>query len=88
MKIREVWIGASVAQGDVAYTCEYTLLVQELEEGGLEQYGIQVTVQETGETARIPAITPFASQALELCERLRRNTVTPCTLRDIVDDWL
>lgn len=88
MKIREVWIGAGVAQGERAYTCEYTLLVQEMEEVGLEQYGVKVTLKETGETAQILAITPFASQALELCERLRRNTVTPCTLRDVIEDWL
>lgn len=88
VKIREVWIGTGVAQGERVYTCEYALLVQEMEEGGLEQYGVQVTLKETGETAQILAITPFASQALELCEQLRRNTVTPCTLRDVIEDWL
>ena len=91
MKIREVWIGTNTERTEDGeeYTCEYALVVREVEEDSIcEHYGVQVTMKQTGETARILDITPFASQAMALGECLRRNTVTPCTLREVIDDWL
>ncbi len=67
----------------------YYLLIGEMELGGLscEDYGVKI--QETGgEGASVPDITVSAARIDELITLLIRNTVTPVTLADVVDDWL
>lgn len=67
----------------------YVILVDEMTVGGMscESYGVRVTGPD-GECAEIPNITVNAGRIDELVDLLRRNQVSPVTLRDVVDDWL
>ncbi|WP_297197270.1 DUF6514 family protein [uncultured Flavonifractor sp.] len=67
----------------------YMILVDEMTVGGMscESYGVRVTGPD-GECAEIPNITVSAGRIDELVDLLRRNQVSPVTLRDVVDDWL
>lgn len=67
----------------------YMILVDEMTVGGMscESYGVRVTGPD-GDCAEIPNITVSAGRIDELVDLLRRNQVTPVTLRDVVDDWL
>lgn len=69
---------------------EYSVLVGEMtvSEGfSCESYGVRVREQ-GGESGEVPNITVSISRIDELMELLVQNVVTPCTLRDVVDDWL
>lgn len=69
---------------------DYAILVDEVPVArgfSCESYGVAVREQ-GGEGERVPHITVSAGRIKELMELLVRNTVTPCTLRDVVDDWL
>lgn len=68
----------------------YGLLAEDVEVDGFccESYGVVVTNELTGESARCRHITSNAQEALELLEALARNAVTPTTLTDVVEDWL
>ncbi len=71
------------------FTCRYHLLVREIPsplEG--ESYGIGVTIAETGECAEIWDITVSDRRIQNLADLVIGGRVTPCTLRDVVDDWL
>lgn len=67
----------------------YVILVDEMTVGGMscESYGVRVTGPD-GDCAEIPNITVSAGRIDELVDLLRRNQVSPVTLRDVVDDWL
>ena len=67
----------------------YVILVDEMTVGEMncESYGVRVTGPD-GECAEIPNITVSAGRIDELVDLLRRNQVSPVTLRDVVDDWL
>ncbi len=67
----------------------YVILVDEMTVGGMscESYGVRVTGPD-GDCAEIPNITVSAGRIDELLDLLRRNQVSPVTLRDVVDDWL
>ena len=61
-------------------------LVTELLENEIEVYG--VLVRFLGEIARIPAITVSWERIQTLLNMLRKGSVTPVTLRDVVEDFL
>ena len=89
--MREFWIGKNSITTEQAttVTCDYIVLVQE--SGGsvsCESYGIKVILQENGESSEIWDITLNATHILELANLLCRNLVTPCTLYDVIVDWL
>ena len=67
----------------------YVILVDEMTVGEMncESYGVRVTGPD-GDCAEIPNITVRAGRIDELVDLLRRNQVSPVTLRDVVDDWL
>ena len=70
-------------------TCRYHLLVREIPpplEG--ESYGIGVTIVQTGERTEIWDITICDRRIQALTDLVIEGGVTPCTLRDVVDDWL
>lgn len=72
------------------YTYEYSVVVDEISVSpgiACESYGVRVRRQD-GEEGLIPNITVSAGRIGQLMELLVRNGVTPCTLRDVVDDWL
>ena len=70
-------------------TCRYHLLVREIPppwEG--ESYGIGVSVVQTGERKEIWDITVSDRRIHDLVGLVMAGGVTPCTLGDVVDDWL
>lgn len=69
---------------------DYAILVGELEvspQVSCESYGVRIRGQD-GEVGEVPNITVSISRIDELMDLLVRNVVTPCTLWDVVDDWL
>lgn len=67
----------------------YYLVVEPVETPNFvcENYGVRVA-ESQGESIAIPGITTSATRIDELLTRLVDHTVSPTTLRDIVDDWL
>ena len=68
----------------------YSILVGEMTVSSgfaCESYGVRVREQ-GGESHEIPNITVSIARIDELMELLVNNIVTPCTLRDVVEDWL
>lgn len=65
---------------------EYYLLADEFG-NQVENYGIRIEC-DNGETASVHGITLSQCHILLLMDMILRNTVTPATLRDVVDDWL
>ena len=71
-------------------TYDYAVLVGEMPVSPgvfCESYGVCIRERD-GEEGRVPNVTVSAARIDELMELLVHNTVTPCTLRDVVDDWL
>ncbi|MGM9606761.1 MAG: DUF6514 family protein [Oscillospiraceae bacterium] len=69
---------------------DYSILVGEttVSQGfSCESYGVRIR-ERNGESGEVPNITVSISRIDELMELLVRNIVTPCALRDVVDDWL
>ena len=69
---------------------DYYILVDEMKvDGGFacESYGVKVAEQ-GGDIAVIPNITVSISRIDALVDRMLRNTVSPASARDVVDDWL
>jgi hypothetical protein len=90
--MRELTVARKTARDEAGreHIYHYSILVGELEvapEFSCESYGVRVREQ-GGESGQVPNITVSISRIDELMELLLRNTVTPCTLRDVVDDWL
>jgi len=70
-------------------TCKYHLLIREIPPPvGGESYGIGVVVSQTGERTEIWDITVCAQRIQALADLVIRGRVTPCTLREVVEDWL
>lgn len=72
------------------HTYDYAILVGEMPVSSgfsCESYGVRIR-EAGGEEERVPHITVSAARIDELMDLLVRNTVTPCTLRDVIDDWL
>ncbi|MBP1757882.1 MAG: hypothetical protein H6Q61_131 [Firmicutes bacterium] len=89
--MRELLIGTKTAQPDSErpITCEYKILIQDIDTAvTCEAYGIQVTLLETGEYGRFSNLTVDSARITQLGDLLYRNAVTPCTLRDILEDWI
>lgn len=57
---------------------------------GRNRYGLEITLRCGGmsERSAVYDVTGSAARIRSLAERLACNTVTPCTLRDVVDDAL
>ncbi|WP_209344170.1 DUF6514 family protein [Flavonifractor sp. AGMB03687] len=67
----------------------YAILVDEMAVGGLscESYGVKVTGPD-GDCEAVPNITVSTGRIDELVDLIRRNQVSPVTLRDVIEDWL
>ena len=77
-------------QNGVTHTYDYSVLVGEMAVAqgfACESYGVRIR-EHGGECSEIADITVNASRIDELMDLLVRNTVTPCTLRDVIEDWL
>ena len=72
-----------------ALRCRYEILVRSVEgPAACESYGIRLTLPQTGERAEVLDLTVRPERIEALAGLLLRGGVTPCTLRDVVDDWL
>lgn len=70
-------------------TCQYHLLIRTLLPPlNCESYGVGITIPQTGEREVIWDLTMRPERIESLADRLIRGGVTPCTLREVVDDWL
>lgn len=69
---------------------EYLILINELPVSlGIrcESYGVKIA-EKDGDGAEIADITVSSTRIEQLLDLLVRNTVTPCTLYSVVEDWL
>lgn len=89
--MRELYIGQVDLSNQIGRpaTCEYWILIRTLPPPlTCESYGVRVTLVQTGEQAQVPDITVRPERVEELIQLLIAGGVTPCTLREIVEDWL
>ena len=89
--MREELIGRKQMTGMEGYplTCTYRLLIRTLPEpADCESYGVGIRIEETGEQENVFDITVSQARIESLAELLLEGGVTPCTLRDVIEDWL
>lgn len=90
--MEELWETAEVSDGSVRIgTAHYSLTSGTCEVLSTETYGVSVTLQREGgavERCAIEDICCTKGGAQALLRLLCRHTVTPVTLRDVVEDYL
>lgn len=91
--MRELYVNTCQAEAEdgSVYRYDYSVLIDEMcmKSGfSCESYGVKISAHEGGEVALVPNITPSISRIESLLELLIRNSVTPCTLADVISDWL
>ena len=88
--MRELFVETRTAVGEDGrlHSFDYYVVIGEMEVGGrfaCESYGV---AEQGGDIAVIPNITVSISRIDALVDRMLRNTVSPASARDVVDDWL
>lgn len=79
----------SVTRSAGPATCVYWILVRTVPPPvSCESYGVCITMLQTGEREEVLDITVRPERILSLAQMLRAGGVTPCTLREVIDDWL
>lgn len=84
----------TAAETETDLKLAYTLIIGRYGGGELPPYtayGVEIRLCCAGkpeETGRVEDITTCRACAEELLEKLRRNRVTPVTLRDVIEDSL
>ena len=76
-------------QGDL-HTYDYSVLIGEMQVSdgfACESYGVRLR-ERGGVCLDVPDITVSVERIDELMDLLVDGAVTPCTLRDVVEDWL
>lgn len=91
--MRELYVNTCEAEAEdgTTYRYDYSVLIDEMSVKtgfSCESYGVKIRAQNGGEMALVPNITPSISRIDSLIELLIRNAVTPCTLADVISDWL
>lgn len=89
--MRELLIGQreqmDAAGGQI--TCAYYVLVRDVPlPVNCESYGVGIAALESGEREEVLDITVRPERIQTLAELLLQGGVTPCTLRDVVEDWM
>ena len=82
------WLESEVG---TQFVLQYDILVDlaPLPGGGeLELFGVAVRNMQTGEETGVPAIFLHMEEAEALVEKLADGAVTPCTMRDVVEDYI
>ena len=82
------WLDSEVG---TLFVLQYVILVDlaPLPGGGeLELFGVAVRNMQTGEETGVPAIFLHMEEAEALVEKLAAGAVTPCTMRDVVEDYI
>lgn len=74
----------------VEHRWRYGLLVEDIEVDAFqcESYGMVIQDEVSGEKSQVRHITVNAQEAVSLLGLLAQNAVTPCTLADVVEDWM
>jgi len=90
--MRELAVARREAQDEQGrvHSYDYSILVGEMTVSpgvACESYGVKV-LERDGECEEIRDVTVNISRIDELMDLLVSNVVTPCTLRDVVEDWL
>lgn len=89
--MRELFFGRADLSNQVGrpLTCQYQILVRTLPPPvSCESYGVSVALLETGEREEALDVTVRPDRIEALAGLLLAGGVTPCTLREIVEDWL
>ena len=91
--MRELYIGRRTGADEkgTVHSFDYYILVDQMsvDQGfTCESYGVKIAALNQEEVAEVTNITVNVSRIDELMDLLLRNTVTPCTLRDVVLDWI
>lgn len=90
--MRKIYVDSCALQTETGEPCslDYYLLVDEMEAGRFlcESYGVGVVRRETGEQKLAAHVTTSAERIDHLLGLLVRGQVTPCTLMDVLEDWL
>ena len=81
--MESVWVGSANVR---SMAVEYYRTEESTGQGRWD-YGVEITTSQ-GECSRIGGITVSRQEIGCLLDRLVRNSVTPVTLRDVIDDWL
>ena len=82
------WLESEVG---TQFVLQYDILVElaPLPGGGeLELFGVAVRNMQTDEETGVHAIFLHMEEAEALVEKLAAGSVTPCTLRDVVEDYI
>lgn len=92
MRHIEICRKTSQLNADKESTIIYYITVDQVNDADagidLENYGVGVTIAESGETKIIPNITFSKTEILLLAALLATHLVTPVTVGDVVEDWL
>ncbi|MDY3013854.1 MAG: DUF6514 family protein [Evtepia sp.] len=89
--MREILIGEAdlTEESGRALTCQYRILIRTLPDPmDWESYGLRVDLVQTGERIEILDITASSRRIEALAQLLIRGGVTPCTVREVIEDWL
>ena len=83
-RMRELFVETRTAVGEDGrlHSFDYYVVIGEMEVGGVK------VAEQGGDIAVIPNITVSISRIDALVDRMLRNTVSPASARDVVDDWL
>ncbi len=88
-KVQVVYVRSAAAQSGVPMKLEYLLTCHEPPDGAPEYgVGIRVLTPDSCEEDCADGVTPRRERAMELLRLLADATVTPVTLRDILQDVL
>lgn len=88
-KVQIVYKRNAIAQSGAPLNLEYLLTCRELPDSVPEYgVGIRVLTPDSCEEDCVDGITPRRERAMELLRLLADGTVTPVTLRDILQDVL
>ena len=92
MDTREICLETLNLQDEagVEHCFHYSIVMEQLELEGYsgESYGVKIEEKETGQIAVVPHVTTYSSVIYQLARTLIDHQVTPCTLVDVIQDWL
>ena len=89
--MRELFIGQVDLSNQIGRpaTCAYWILIRTIPPPVCcESYGIRILMIQTGEREEVLDITVRPDRSESLAQILVGGGVTPCTLREVVEDWL
>ena len=69
--------------------CRYSILIRTVTDPiCFESYGVRIAIPRTGEQAEVLDLTVLSERIEALADLLLRGGVTPCSLPDVISDWL